>query len=153
MMNHLKDIFASRTMTIVLAVLFAMCALFLVFRIGVVIGSRRASVSYEWGQNYHRVFGGPPRGIFGDLSAPGDMKPHGVFGTIIKNENGTLIVESEDHLERSVIVDTTTEIRKLRDRATLQDLIPHTKIVVIGSPAPDGRMTARLIRIIPSPSL
>ena len=146
-----KEFFASRAFTIILSALIALAALLLMFRIGMMVGHQRASASFTWGQDYHRVFGGPSQGFFGGMVDQDDVKMHGVFGTILKNENQTITVEAEDRTERSVIVNGQTIIRQQRANATLQDLIPHLQIVVIGSPDANGQITARLIRIIPPP--
>ena len=58
-----------------------------VFSLGVFVGSKRAEFSFKWADEYHRNFGGPQGGIFGEFMGMDKELPNanGSFGQIIKN--------------------------------------------------------------------
>ena len=47
------------------------------FGMGMFVGFHKANFSYQWGENYHRNFGGPSRGFMreGEVCNSGMMKP------------------------------------------------------------------------------
>lgn len=125
--------------------------LILVFGAGVKVGTIKAKYSYRWAENYHRNFGGPRGGFFGDLKSfpQGEfINAHGVFGSIIKIEGNTIITKAkDDDVEKTVLVSDSTIIQKGRERVKLPDLKVDEDIVVIGSPNEEGQIEAKLIRV------
>ncbi len=124
--------------------------LILVFGAGVKVGTIKAKHSYRWAENYHRNFGGPRGGFFGDLkNFPQDefTNAHGVFGSIIKIEGNTIIAKAKDDVEKTVLVSDDTIIQKGRERVKLADLKADEEIVIIGSPNDQGQIEARIIRV------
>src|SRR3989344_915458 len=62
-------------------------ALILVFGAGVKVGALKARYSYKWAESYHKNFGGPRGGFFGDwrqFPAGDFISGHGAFREIIK---------------------------------------------------------------------
>src|SRR3989338_5090536 len=78
--------FQSKRFTAVIWIIAGLAVLFFVFRLGVIVGYKKASFSYRWGENYQKNFGGPRRGFLGGFFS--DRKDfidsHGAFGQIIK---------------------------------------------------------------------
>lgn len=124
-----------------------------VFQIGMMVGFRKASFSYKWGENYHRNFGGPQDGFFREMEMPGkDFLPgHGIFGQIIKIEGSNLIIKDQDGTEQSVMAKDKCSIRKFRDDVKFSDLKVDDQIVVIGAPSSTGQIEADFIRVLPPP--
>ena len=124
--------------------------LILVFGAGVKIGTMKAVYSYRWAENYHKNFGGPRDGFLGDLKnfPQGDfINGHGVFGSIIKINGGTIVAKTKDDVEKTILVSDSTIIQKGRERVKLPDLKVDEDIVVIGSPNEEGQIEAKLIRV------
>jgi len=129
--------------------LVAMIALLVAFQAGRLVGERRAMFSFRWGQNYHQMFGGPQRGLFGDSQDPGFMDAHGIFGRVLKNEGNDLIIQDKDQIEKTVSISTSTLIRKNTDTILLSGVTPNDNVVIIGEPKENGQIEAKFIRILP----
>lgn len=119
----------------------------LIFQAGVATGIRKANFSFQWGDNYHRNFGGPPEGFLQGI--PGDefIGTHGVAGTIIKTENSALIVKGADNVEKVVNYDSTTLVRQGMKDLKVADLKTNDTIVALGAPRDDGTILAKMIRL------
>ena len=120
-----------------------------VFQMGVFVGYHRASFSYRWGENYHRMFGGPRHGFFGGMWDRDYTDAHGIFGTVLKLDGDTLIIKDKDNTEKTILMTTSTVIRAGRDTLRPADLAPNTQVVIIGTPNAGGQIEAKLIRIFP----
>lgn len=126
-----------------------------VFSIGVWVGQERADYSFVWAQNYHRNFGGPDQGMFGNFPTQDFTNGHGVFGQVIKIDGNNLVIEGKDNMEKTIIVPDKITIVNSVSVIKLSDIKINDTIVIIGSPDSQGQVTAKFIRILPSimPSL
>lgn len=122
-----------------------------IFQLGQFVGYRKASFSFDYGRNYHVVFGGPRQGIMNDVTGRDLMNGHGVAGTIAKIDGDSLIVESSRGAEMDIIVTDGTSIMHGRTRIAPQDLRLQDLITAIGQPQDDGVMRAEIIRVLASP--
>ncbi len=164
MENKLKQIAGSRVVKIILIALGVIIIILSSFRCGMLVGERKASFSYQWGDNYHRMFGGPTEGWmqwsanrpiggprFDNGPRPniedGFMNPNSVTGAIIKIDTSTIIVKGFDNVEKSVWVNSGTLIRSGKNNISLTDLKTDDKIVVLGVPSSTGQVEAKLIRL------
>ncbi len=126
-----------------------------VFQMGVFVGYHRASFSYRWGENYHRMFGGPRmfgdarRGFFREFDQRDYTDAHGIFGTLLKIEGNTLIMKDKDDTEKTIVFTTSTVVRAGRDTIQPSALSINQNIVVIGTPNDKGQVEAKLIRVFP----
>jgi hypothetical protein len=123
----------------------------IIFEAGIFVGFHRASFGRDWRDNYSRNFG---PGRHGPMT--GDMpenfpNAHGVIGKIIKIQLPSIIVEDNDNTEKVVLIKDDTQIRKMREAGTKDDLKIDASIIVIGSPNDQGQIEAKLIRILPAP--
>lgn len=130
----------------------AVTAILFIFKTGEALGERKARFSYRWGENYHRIFGGPRGGFFKDFSGRDFLNSHGVFGVILKADNATMIVKSNADVEQSVLVSDATTIRRGRTAAVRSDLTPDARVIVIGSPNAQGQIEAKFIRVFDAPA-
>lgn len=153
----IKKIFQSKIFLIFTCLTAALIVFLLIFQAGMIIGHRKASFSCRWEENYMKNFGGPFGKLKGHfLPGPGDrgfIRAGGVSGQIIKIEGQAITVKDRDGIEKIVIVNDKTEIKKFRDAIKLQDLKTDDLIVVIGEPNSGGQIEARLIRVMPSKQL
>ena len=124
--------------------------LVLVFGAGMKVGALKARYSYRWAENYHRNFAGPRGGFFSDWRnfPRGEyINAHGVFGSIIKIDDNTIVAKGRDDVEKTVLVSDNTIIQKGRETVKLSDLKADESIVIIGSPNEQGQIEAKLIRV------
>ena len=123
--------------------------LLFVFHIGVMVGYRKASFSYRWGESYHRNFGGPREGFGHNFFEKDFIDSHGTFGQVIKIDGTSLVVKGRRDAEKVIVVKNDTVIRKGQDNALLADIKINDYIVTVGQPDADGKIEAKLIRIMP----
>ncbi len=127
-------------------------AVIAVFQAGVFVGFRKAGFSYRLGDNYYRAFDGGRRGGPVPGLRPGEFPDaHGAAGRIVKIDPPTFVMEGDDRLERIVVMNDDTVIRRFRDTIAPGDLQPDDYVVVIGSPDDQSRISAKLIRVLPPP--
>jgi len=151
---NLKSFFQSKTFKRILWGIGGLIVLLFVFRAGMIVGFKKASFSYQWGENYHRNFAGPRAGFFGDFMG-GDfgkdfIDAHGVFGQIIKIDGSTLVIKGANEAEKIILLKDDTAVRRLRETIKPGDLKVDDNIVVIGSPNNAGQIEAKLIRVLPA---
>jgi hypothetical protein len=120
---------------------------------GMSIGARRAYFACKWGENYGRSFGehvGSGRGgMMGSNFDGGRMGGfHGVLGSIVSASDDGIVVKGKDGVERSVIIAAQTDIRRGADSIAKADLKPGDQVMTFGEPNDDGRIAARLIRVL-----
>jgi hypothetical protein len=124
-----------------------------VFGLGVFVGTERANFSFRWADQYHRNFGGPQGGIFGEFMGTPNQFPNanGSFGQIIKIDNNILTVKDNDgdNAEKTILVANNTKILSQRKSLKLSDLENGNNIVVVGEPNINGQIQAELIRVMP----
>lgn len=120
-----------------------------IFISGVFVGQEKARYSFVWTENYHRNFGGPADGFFGNFSDSGFTSAHGVFGQVLKISGNSILMKGQDNIEKMIIVSSETEIINQSGKATISQIKMGNNIVVIGYPDEFGSVRARLIRIMP----
>ena len=120
----------------------------LVFRLGIVLGLKKADTRYQWGENYGRVFGTPQAGFFRDFSGDGSFNPYGNGGKVLEVSNGAIVIEGSDSNEKAVNVGKDTVIRSVSGNVTLDSIKPGDSLVIIGGPDGSGGIDARFIRVL-----
>ncbi|MFA5991299.1 MAG: hypothetical protein WC794_03575 [Candidatus Doudnabacteria bacterium] len=124
--------------------------LLLVFQLGVLVGLKKAGFSRNWGENYSRNFGMPPKNPLGQLEGREFFGGHGVAGEVIKIEPKNLVIKGQDEIEKVVNLLQNTIIRRGNKTVNLSEIKIDDGVVIIGSPNPDGTVTAKMIRIFDS---
>lgn len=123
-----------------------------IFKAGLVVGSKKANFSCRWGENYYRNFGGPPRGGFmGGIKDRAFPNAHGLIGQILKVDGLTINMKAQDGTEKIVLVTETTDIKKMNAKVKIIDLTTADTITVIGEPNEAGQIVAKFIRVVPPP--
>lgn len=152
----IKEFVDSRWFRRTIIAVLAIIVLALVFGAGLGIGYRKANFSYQWGDNYHKMFGGPQGGFMRQMPpAPFRMEddfisPHGTTGLVIKIDGNNLIVKGNDNVEKTILVSDKTVIRSGRQDIKTADLKVGDLTVTIGQPNDQGQIDANLIRVFPA---
>lgn len=126
-------------------------AVALIFNAGVAMGSHRAFFACKWGENYGRSFGDRANVFIERAPAPFEKKItgfHGVLGKVVVTTDYGVVVLGKDGVERGVIVDDHTEIRSGRDERDKDGLKEGLDVMIFGEPNDEGRILAKLIRIL-----
>jgi len=148
----MKEWWKSKIFSGVIFGLLALLAVLLVFKAGLTVGSRQADFACRWADNYHKNFAGPVGGFGRFVSDDsGEMDPGSCLGHIIKIDRNQLIVDSRENLEKVIVINPRTDIRRFRDSITSDDLKINDYIVAIGEPNNSGQISARFIRLLPPP--
>lgn len=136
----------------ILLILVAVIALLLTFHVGKLAGYHKARFSNGWEQNYHRNFAGPRKGFGGgDFSDRDFIDAHGTFGQIMAVDGSTLVIKGRDDVEKTVLLGAETSINRFHEKIAAGDLKVGDFVVVIGQPDDQGRIAAKLVRVMPPP--
>ena len=149
-----QNFFQSQTFKRTIFSLLGLTILVLVFCLGIFVGMQRAEFSFKWAEEYHRNFGGPQGGIFGNFIGQDGAftESNGSFGQIIKLDltAGIITIKDASNTEKNILVNNKTSIIYQRKNIKISDLKMNDSIVVIGDPDNNGQIQAELIRVIPS---
>lgn len=147
--ESVKKVLESRVVIKVLYGIGIVLVAMLIFYAGITVGFHKASFGHAWGENYERNFGMMQnRPMFGQDNFP---NANGAIGKIIKITLPTIIVQDRDNIEKVILIKSDTQIQKLRENITTNDLKVDDSIVVIGTPNEQGQIEAKFIRIMPLP--
>ncbi len=145
----LKQLPGKNIIKIILIIFGALIIVLAIFAAGMAMGFHKARFSYQWGENYHRLFGGPKMGWGREARGDEFINPNSVVGSVVKFSSGTLYIKGIDNTERSVLITTSTAIQSGRDTIKISELKTDDKVVVLGSPKSTGQIEAKLIRVMP----
>ena len=86
------------------------------------------------------------------------MDANGISGQVIKinitadkTQPTTIVVRGLDNVEKIIVVNNKTTIRRLMDDIKIADLKVDEYVVIIGEPNSSGQTEAKLIRVMPQP--
>ena len=151
--SNFKEFFQSKKFTQALYGVGVAIAVLFVFQAGVFVGYKKASFSHRGGDNYFRAFGERKhKGIFYKDALQKDFSvAHGSMGKIISLDLPSFVIENSDNTEKIALISEKTVVRRFRETISPAELNIDDFVVVIGSPDDQGRIEARLIRLMPSP--
>lgn len=147
----MKKVFESKIFAYLIWSLIIFTAVLLVFKIGVIVGSRQANFSCQWGDNYHKNFAGPKRGFGGDFNNKEFMDANGLFGQIIKVDGHNFIIRGKNDMEVFIRLNDGTIIKRFKETVAPRDLTINDMAVIIGEPNNVGQIDARFVRLLPPP--
>ena len=149
---NIKEIIQSKPYMIIALSISAIAAICLVFGGGMYVGFHKARFSYQWGENYHKNFGGPRGGFMGDFGGKDLINANGVAGQIIKTSDSMLVIRGRDNVEKIVAINSDTVINRLNETVKLDTLKVNDFVVVIGEPNDKGQIEAKFLRTMPMPA-
>ncbi len=148
----LKDFIKSKPYLAIALLVAVIAVLFLTFSAGMFVGFHKARFSYQWGENYHKNFGGPQGGFLEGFRGKDLIDANGVAGQIMKIDNSTLVIRGRDDVEKIVAIKNDSVIKRFNETVKLSDLKIDDLIVVIGEPNNSGQIEAKFIRVLPAPA-
>jgi len=143
--ENIKNAFESKLSFRILGAVGIVIVILLIFSAGVTVGFHKASFGQAWEENYEKNFGMKPNHpVFDNFP-----NASGAIGKIIKIKLPTIIVQSREGTEKVILLKTDTQIQKMRESITENDLRLDDFVVVIGTPNTQGQIEAKLIRVMP----
>ena len=138
----MKHFFQSRTFLIIIYIVLAILVLVAIFAAGMEVGQHRAQYDRTWRTQYLENFG------------PANQPPsdHGTIGKILSTPLPLVIVEDQSGIEKTIIINSETNIRDGNVALKPTDLAPNEFVVAIGDPDSNGQIQARFIRVLPAPN-
>ena len=123
----------------------------IVFQAGMFVGFKKAEFSYRTGEQYFRQMSGRLSNQFMGMNRSDFGNSHGAAGKIITINLPIMIVSDKDGIEKTIIISTSTDIRKFKDSISAEDLKVNDFVTVLGNPTDKAELEAKLIRIMPEP--
>lgn len=129
------------------------------FGLGLIVGTKKAQFSYRMSDSYRGMVwekgsaegtgdGRAHRGPSSSMRPPFLSGGHGAGGEVISRTATELIVLSPDNVEKIVALDKQTRVVRGRGTADPKDIKTGDIVIAIGSPTNEGRIKARLLRIL-----
>lgn len=118
---------------------------------GMEIGERRANFRGQFGRGFESNFTGMHQGMRVKLFGVDPASAHGAVGEIINLELPRVVVSGPDNLEKTVLVNASTTVRRFQENVGPEELKIGDFIVAIGSPNENAEIEAKLVRIMPEP--
>jgi hypothetical protein len=149
---NIEDIHKSKTVGRIIVSIGIVILVLGILRVGISIGYYKARFAGQFGNNFERNFLGQRDGVkmfFMGNDIPGG---HGAVGEIMNINLPQLVISGPDNLEKTVIVATSTVVRRFQENLKSSDLKVGEFVVVLGNPNDSGQVEAKLIRIMPAPS-
>lgn len=144
-----NKIFRTKTFRVICWLIAGLIVFLLGFKAGLAIGFRKANFSFQWGDNYHKNFGGPKGGFLRNIEGKDFIESNGVFGQIIKTASSTLVIKDRGEVEKIVLINDSTSIRRGHDTLQFDALKTDDNVVIIGESNEAGQIEAKLIRVMP----
>ncbi len=135
-------------------IIIGMCiaiAVLLIFQAGIFVGFRKASFAYRFGDNYYRVFDRKVPAPFGFPLKNDFNSSHGAVGEVVSISLPTLVVVGPDSIEKTVLIGSSTLIRKFDTELKSTDIKVGDFLVAIGESNDNSQIQAKLIRMLPEP--
>lgn len=148
-MTNWTNLSPAKKIKLGLGALGSLILVLLIFQAGVWVGYRRASFAFRFGDNYYRAFGRPQNNFFG-LNRDSMMSGHGAVGKVVRVALPTIVVAGPDNLEKVVLINDETSLRRFRDTIKNTDLKTDDWVIVLGDPNEQGQIVAKLIRVMPA---
>ncbi len=158
------DFLTSKTFKGIVVIVGALVVALLIFQAGMMVGFKKASFSYKFGDNYSRMFGdrnsrdmrsGRDNGMSGqqsNMQFDNFVGGHGAVGKVVSINLPTIVVFDQNNLEKPVVLTDQTIVRELRDTVSAQELQIGDEVTVLGTPNEQGQIEARFVRIVSKPS-
>jgi len=151
-MKKIKEIFKDFKIRLTVYILGFLIIALMIFQAGMFVGFKKASFSFRMGEQYFRQMKGGPNGLpIMGMGRDDFGNSHGAIGKIVSIKLPTVVISDRDGVEKTILVSTSTDIKKFRSTIKAEELRVNDFITVIGSPDDKAQVEAKLIRIMPNP--
>lgn len=149
MKEKIKALYTHRKLRVASYSIGGLFILGLTFQLGVLVGYHKANFARNWGDHYNKNFG---------MERPDSMRgmmhgkfpnAHGATGKVISLSLPTFVILDRDGIEKSIIITDKTIIKNGMNNASSSELKSDSMVMVLGDPTQDGKVEAKLIRIMP----
>ena len=153
--NHIKTLHNNKPVRTIIIILLFLIIVLTAFQAGIFIGYQKAQFSNRLGDRYYKQTfegdrrGGPMMGFFNE-DLPGS---NGAVGKIVHINEASVVVATPDNVEKTVLINEDTLIRKFREEVSIKNLKVGDQIIVLGPANDKAEIEARLIRLLPPPPL
>ncbi len=151
MYKDLKAFVQSKSFQWVLVGVVGAVVVLLIFQAGLLVGYRKASFAYRFGDNYYRAFEHRPPSPFNMPIQTDFISAHGGAGKVISVSLPTFVIAGPDEREQVVLVTDETLLRRFDTEILASDIKVDDFTVVLGAPNESSQIEAKFIRILPSP--
>jgi len=151
-MEHVKEVLKKSKVKWIIAVFGSIVIALVIFQAGMFVGFTKAGFSFRTGEQYFRQMNGRMDDQFMGMNRGDFENSHGATGKIISIKLPSIIVADKDGVEKTIIISTSTDIKKFKDSIKAGDLKINDFIVVVGDSDDNAQVEAHLIRIMPDPA-
>lgn len=151
MKEKIKVLYTHKKLRVTSYVIGGLFILGLTFQLGVLVGYHKANFARNWGDHYNKNFG---------MERPDSMRgmmhgkyptAHGAAGKVVSLSLPTFVILDRDGTEKNIIITNKTVIKNGMNNASSSELKSDSMVMVLGDPTEDGKVEAKLIRIMPFP--
>lgn len=151
-MHNVKEILKDSKIKHVICILGYILVALVIFQAGMFVGFKKAGFSFRAGEQYFRQMNGRPDDQFMGIQREDFGNSHGAAGKILTINLPLVIVSDRDGTEKTIIISTSTDIKKFRNSIKAEDLKVNDFVTVLGDPNDRAQVEAKLIRIMPDPA-
>jgi len=151
-MEQIKEVLKESKVKNLIFVLGCILAGLIIFQAGMFVGFKKAGFSFRTGEEYFRQMNGRPNDQFMGINRGDFENSHGAMGKIISIKLPFIVVSEPQGSEKTIVISTSTDIKKFKGSIKSTDLKVNDFVVVIGSPTDNAEVEAKLIRIMPDPA-
>ncbi len=146
-MKNFRDFIASKNVHLAAVAFGVLFLALLIFHAGVVFGSHRGPFNRPEAEREFRSPFFP-----GNFAFPHGFIPntHGAVGTVTALTLPTFTMETREGVTKTILVSTSTAIRSAGP-AEATALSKGDQVIILGELDSEGRIAAKLIRILPAP--
>ncbi len=150
-MEQIKEILNKSKIKKIICILGCIFIALLIFQMGMFVGFKKAEFSFRIGEQYFRQMNGEQNNQFMGMNRRDFSNSHGAAGKIISIKLPIIIVSDKDSAEKTIVISTSTDIKKFKDSIQAGDLKVNDFVTVVGEPNNNAEVEAKLIRIMPDP--
>jgi hypothetical protein len=150
-MKEIKEILKNSKVQSVICVLGAIFVALIIFQAGMFVGFKKAGFAFKTGEQYFRQMRGMPNDNMMGMNRNDFPNTHGAVGKIISIKLPSMIVLDKNNIEKTVLISSSTDIKKFKDTIKSTELNVNDFVTIIGDPNDNAEINAVLIRIMPDP--
>ncbi|MFA6430233.1 MAG: hypothetical protein WC229_00455 [Candidatus Paceibacterota bacterium] len=151
-MKNIEETFKNLKLRTIAYIIGGLIIALIIFQAGMFVGFKKAGFAFRMGEQYFRQMKGGPEGFpMMGIGRDDFGSSHGAIGKIVSIKLPSIVVTDRDGIEKTVVISTSTDIKRFKEVIKSEDLKINDFVTVIGSPDDKAQVEAKLIRIMPNP--